>query len=127
MSQATAIVICFPKQSKSARCKSRKSEVAKPKAAVFTVLEWVRNGYQFPGKLLPPAKPPKPTPGPISVPPSPDNPPRKPGEKRKGAGAGVSADARPSSREDDCCEVRTSLVSGNRAFTVAGPSEGGAQ
>ena len=47
-----------------------------------TALDWIRNGYAFPGKPLPSPHlpPPKPTPGPITVPPSPDNPPRKPGE-----------------------------------------------
>lgn len=48
-----------------------------------TVIEWIRNGYTFPGMPVPTPRPPepKPTPGPITVPPSPDNPPKKPGEK----------------------------------------------
>ena len=46
-----------------------------------TVLEWIRSGWQFPANPLPPPVPPKPTPGPIQIPPTPDNPLRKPGEK----------------------------------------------
>ena len=48
MSQAPNSVIYFPKQSK--RTPPKKSEKPKPKA---TVLEWIRNGYQFPGKPAP--------------------------------------------------------------------------
>jgi hypothetical protein len=45
---ATHSLIYFPKQSK--RTPRKKSEKPKPKA---TVLEWIRNGYQFPGKVRP--------------------------------------------------------------------------
>ena len=73
---SAASVIYFPKQSKPARKKHPNEKC--------TVLEWIRTGYQFPGKPLPSPHlpPPKPTPGPISIPPSPDTPPRKPGEGR---------------------------------------------
>jgi len=43
-------VIYFPKQSKRTSPKSKKTEKPKPKA---TVLEWIHNGYQFPGKPTP--------------------------------------------------------------------------
>jgi hypothetical protein len=79
MPQATSSVIYFPKQSKPAGTKHPKEQCS--------VLEWVRNGYTFPGKKpkplpspgLPPSSP-NPLP-PISTPPSPNPPPRKPGEK----------------------------------------------
>jgi hypothetical protein len=48
--QASRIVIYFPKQSKPTPQKSKKAVKPKPKA---TVLEWIRNGYQFPGKPVP--------------------------------------------------------------------------
>ncbi len=48
--QAPGSVIHFPKQSKPAPPKNKKPEKPKPKA---TVLEWIRNGYQFPGKPAP--------------------------------------------------------------------------
>jgi hypothetical protein len=47
---ATGSVIYFPKLSKHAPQKTKKTDKPKPKA---TVLEWVRNGYQFPGKPVP--------------------------------------------------------------------------
>ena len=77
--QATGSVIYFPKQPKSSRKAKQKKPVEK-----CTALEWIRSGYQFPGKkppasCLPPSNP-NPLP-PIQVPPRPDNPPRKPGEK----------------------------------------------
>ena len=50
MSQATGSVIYFPKQSK--RTPRKKSEKPKPKA---TVLEWIRNGYQFPAQTPKPS------------------------------------------------------------------------
>ena len=43
-------LLFFPKQSKPAPPKDKKPEKPKPKA---TVLEWIRNGYQFPGKPAP--------------------------------------------------------------------------
>jgi len=70
--QARCIVI--PKQSKPTGKKHLKEK------CTVTVLDWIRHGYQFPGKPAPPA-PPKPGPDPIQIPPTPDNPPRKPGEK----------------------------------------------
>jgi len=48
--KAPGSVIHFPKQSKPAPPKTKKLEKPKPKA---TVLEWIRNGYQFPGKPAP--------------------------------------------------------------------------
>ncbi len=45
----------------------------------FSVLDWIRNGFQFPP--IPPPRKPKPLP-PIVVPPKPANPPRKPGESK---------------------------------------------
>jgi hypothetical protein len=50
MPQATNSLIYFPKQSKHAPPKTKKTDKPKPKA---TVLEWIRNGYQFPGKPVP--------------------------------------------------------------------------
>jgi hypothetical protein len=50
MPQAISSVIYFPKQSKCAPAKNKKTEKPKPKA---TVLEWIRNGYVFPGKPAP--------------------------------------------------------------------------
>ena len=67
--QAPSSVIYFPKQSKRTGNKHPKEKC--------TVLDWIRSGAPVPF----PPPPPKPTPGPITVPPSPDNPPRKPGEK----------------------------------------------
>jgi len=77
MPQATVSVIYFPKQSKPTRSKRPKEKCS------ITAMDWIRNGYAFPGKPLPSPHlpPPKPTPGPISTPPTPDNPPRKPGER----------------------------------------------
>ena len=46
MSQATSSVIYFPKQSKPAP-KPKKKKTGQKRS---TVLEWIRNGYQFPGK-----------------------------------------------------------------------------
>lgn len=45
---ATLNILHFPKQSKSAQ-KSKQKKTTKK----CTVLEWVRNGYTFPGKLVP--------------------------------------------------------------------------
>jgi hypothetical protein len=45
---ATGSVIYFPKQSKPARKPKKKNPKQK-----CTVLEWIRNGYQFPGKPAP--------------------------------------------------------------------------
>ena len=42
---ATSNVIHFPKQSKSAKKKHPKEQC--------TVLQWIRGGYTFPGKLAP--------------------------------------------------------------------------
>lgn len=50
MPQATRSVVHFAKQSKPAPEKNKKPEKPKRKA---TVLEWIRNGYQFPGKPVP--------------------------------------------------------------------------
>ena len=49
---ATGSVIYFPKQSKpTPKPKKEKSEPKpEPKS---TVLDWIRNGYQFPGKVRP--------------------------------------------------------------------------
>lgn len=79
---ATCSIISFPRQSRPARKKHPKEQCR--------VLDWIRNGYQFPGKEPGPPKPlpppglpptdPNPLP-PIQTPPKPDNPPRKPGEK----------------------------------------------
>ena len=44
-------VIYFPKQSKTPR-KSKPKDKPEPQPK-STVLEWVRNGYQFPGKGRP--------------------------------------------------------------------------
>lgn len=60
----------FPKA--ASLCKSE--EKPEPSSA----LDWIRAGFQFPGKPLPPPVPPKPLP-PVGAPPTPDNP--KPGEK----------------------------------------------
>ena len=75
---ATSTLIYFPKRSKPVSNKHPKEKC--------TVVEWIRNGWQFrgkpnPPKPLPPPVPPKPVPGPVQIPPTPDNPPRKPGEK----------------------------------------------
>jgi hypothetical protein len=77
---ATRILIYFPKQSKLTPKPAKKKPGQK-----CSVLTWIRNGYQFPGKKPKPLPsphlpPPKPSPNPITVPPSPDNPPRKPAE-----------------------------------------------
>ena len=47
---ATGTLIYFPKQSKPAPRKKQNPGKPKPKA---TVLELIRNGYQFPGKPAP--------------------------------------------------------------------------
>ena len=52
--QATATVLYFPKQSMSASKKHPKEKC--------TVLEWIRGGLVFPGKIAPPDKP-QPKPG----------------------------------------------------------------
>jgi len=44
---STGSVIYFPKRSKRTPRKKQNPGKPKPKA---TVLEWIRNGYQFPGK-----------------------------------------------------------------------------
>jgi hypothetical protein len=71
--EAKCSVIYFPKQSKATPKKKKPGQKC-------TVLEWIRNGYEFPGKKPKPLPsphlpPPKPIPSPIQVPPSPDNPP----------------------------------------------------
>ena len=66
--QANCIV--FPRPSKPTGKKHPKEKC--------TVLEWVRHGFQFPGKPAPPA-PPKPSPDPITIPPSPNPEPGKQG------------------------------------------------
>lgn len=57
--QTNGSVIQFPKQSKPTGKKKPKDKTEpQPKA---TVLEWIRNGFRFPGKVAPPDKPqPKP-------------------------------------------------------------------
>jgi hypothetical protein len=47
MSQAAVSVIYFPKQSKPTPKPKKKT------GQKCTVLEWIRNGYQFPGKVRP--------------------------------------------------------------------------
>ena len=48
--RTTCSVIYFPKQSKSPKKKHPKEKC--------TVLEWIRNGFVFPGNPEPPLKPP---------------------------------------------------------------------
>lgn len=50
------------------------NEKPKPKT---TVLDWIRNGYQFPGQLAP-------FPVPLPPQPTPEPEPKKPGEPEKG-------------------------------------------
>jgi hypothetical protein len=73
-------VIELPRQSKPTSEKHPKEKCS--------VLEWVRNGFTFPGKKppkpLPPVGPPPSGPGPVppvQTPPKPSREPRKPGEK----------------------------------------------
>jgi hypothetical protein len=47
---AIGSLIYSPAQSKRTPSKNKKAEKPKPKA---TVLEWIRYGYQFPGKPVP--------------------------------------------------------------------------
>jgi integrase len=66
--EAKRSVIYFPKQSKPTPKK-------KTPGQKYAVLEWIRNGYEFPGKKPKPLPsphlpPPKPTPDPIQVPPA---------------------------------------------------------
>ena len=49
---ATGTLIYFPKQLKPATRRKAKPTNKKP-APKATVLEWIRNGYQFPGKVRP--------------------------------------------------------------------------
>jgi hypothetical protein len=63
---ATANLVHFPRQSKSSR------STKKHPREKCTVLEWIRNGYHFPGVPLPP--PPDPSQ------PKPEKPPQKPEE-----------------------------------------------
>ena len=46
--QATSNIICFPKQSNAPKEKNPEQKC--------TVLEWIRAGWQFPGKPAPPDK-----------------------------------------------------------------------
>lgn len=91
--KANGSLIHFSKQSKR---KSKPNDKKKPEPK-STVIEWTRNGYTSPGKPHPPGPlpRPKPAPGPIQIPPTPDNPPRKPGEK-----GGVSRAARKAAQRD---------------------------
>lgn len=50
---ATGSLIYFPKQSKRTTPRKSKPTDKKKPAAKATVLEWIRNGYQFPGKVRP--------------------------------------------------------------------------
>lgn len=45
-------VIYFPKQSKKTPRKAKPKDKTEPQPKT-TVLEWIRNGYQFPGKPAP--------------------------------------------------------------------------
>ena len=48
---ATVSLIYFPKSKKTPR-KAKPKDKAEPQPKA-TVLEWIRNGYQFPGKVRP--------------------------------------------------------------------------
>lgn len=50
---STASVIYFPKQSKPATHRKKKPKDKAEPQPKATVLEWIRNGYQFPGKVRP--------------------------------------------------------------------------
>jgi hypothetical protein len=52
MPQATGSLLCFPKQSKPTPKPKKKKPEPKPEPT-STVLEWIRNGYRFPGKPAP--------------------------------------------------------------------------
>ena len=57
---ATGSLIYFPKQSKRTTPRKSKPTDKKKPAAKATVLDWIRNGYQFPGKPAPPISNPEP-------------------------------------------------------------------
>ena len=50
--KASSIVIYFPKHSKPTPKKKKPGQNKKP-GQKATVLEWIRNGWQFPGKPAP--------------------------------------------------------------------------
>lgn len=51
---ATGSLIYFPKQATPPKSKPTDKKKPEPKS---TVIEWIRNGYQFPGKPAPSSNP----------------------------------------------------------------------
>lgn len=53
--KATGTLVCFPKPATPRKSKANDKKKPKPTS---TALDWIRNGYQFPGKPIPPPVPP---------------------------------------------------------------------